>query len=58
MLTLTLGLLVSAGIVMALVLDWVKHPDLFARQRNLGGDARVPVRVDEEPSTGRLAPRT
>lgn len=29
MLTLTLGLLVSAGIVMALVRDWVKHPDLI-----------------------------
>jgi len=28
MVTLALGLLVSAGIVTGLVLDWVRHPDL------------------------------
>jgi hypothetical protein len=46
MVALTLGVLIGAGIVMGLVMDWVKHPDL------------VPIQVSHrgtESSEGRRA---
>jgi hypothetical protein len=47
MVALTLGLLIGAGIVMGLVMDWIKHPDL------------IPIPISErgtEASEARRAP--
>jgi len=45
MVALTLGVLIGAGIVVGLALDWIKHPDLVP--------IRIPQPGGEPPETRR-----